>query len=147
MVKRLPKPILTNGADGAGIGSAGFVEHHDPHDVFAIQLHGAKRWSVAPPIVTNPSHRYRWRDIHRTAPQELQQFVTRQGEALYIPLGWRHFATPADGDGLVAEDTMGVAPEAAVVPRSVHVTMGVQLPRWGDLIEGACSFVSILMNV
>eukprot|EP01043_Picozoa_sp_COSAG02_P060062 COSAG02_NODE_7772_length_2853_cov_1.894336_4_plen_103_part_00 len=41
---------------------------------------------------------------------------------------------------------MSVAPEAAVAPRSVHVTMGVQLPRWGDLIEGACSFVSILMG-
>jgi hypothetical protein len=61
---------------------------------------------------------------------------------MYIPLGWRHFATPADGDGLVAEGTTGEAPEAARVPtRSVHVTMGVQLPRWGDLIEGASHFV------
>jgi len=67
--------------------------------------------------------RYRWRDDHRSPEEAMDEYVTRAGEALYIPLGWRHFATPEEGgEGEVA--------------RSVHVTMGVQLPRWGDLMEG-----------
>lgn len=72
----------------------------------------------------------------------MQEFVTRQGEALYIPLGWRHFATPTDGHCSDPENIRGLQSEAtesetAALPRrSVHVTMGVQLPRWGDLIDG-----------
>ena len=72
----------------------------------------------------------------------MQEFVTRQGEALYIPLGWRHFATPVDASPDTNGDRMDGKSEIAVAPRqSVHVTMGVQLPRWGDLIDGACLFV------
>ena len=70
----------------------------------------------------------------------MQVFVTRQGQALYIPLGWRHFAAPDDGYGAVTEATLARAP-GTQPSRSVHVTMGVQLPRWGDLVNGACWFV------
>ena len=77
----------------------------------------------------------------------MAEYLTKQGQALYIPMGWRHFATPAaggaskDGGGDPAtEQGQGEAEQG----RSVHVTMGVQLPRWGDLIEGAFALVLIL---
>ena len=120
-------PVTTN-LYMNGVGSAGFVEHHDAHEVFAVQVHGTKRWSVGPPTVTNPSHRYRWRDEHHSPPGAMTEFVTRAGEALYIPLGWRHFAAPTGGEE-------GAEP-------SVHVTMGVHLPRWGDLLEAMLHQVS-----
>jgi hypothetical protein len=112
--------IYTSGAEG----SVGFVEHHDPHDVFAIQLDGAKRWYVGPPTVQFPSHRYEWTDAHCTTPADMQCFEATPGHMLYIPLGWRHYAVPA------AESDK---PRAF----SVHMTMGVQLPRWIDAIQAA----------
>ena len=112
-----------------GEGAHGFVEHHDAHDVWAVQLHGAKRWFVGPPIVSYPAHRYRWRDQHITAAQHMQEYITRAGQALYIPLGWRHYATPLS----CAEVSSGAGHDKAI---SVHVTLGVQMPRWVDLLEG-----------
>jgi bifunctional lysine-specific demethylase and histidyl-hydroxylase NO66 len=48
--------------------------HGDPHDVFAVQTHGVKRWVVDPPGED------RW---------ELQ---LRPGDVLYLPAGTRHAA-------------------------------------------------------
>ena len=100
----------------------------------------------------HPSLRYCWRDTHGTRPElespaacpaahegplptptavsdpgSMRLFETRAGQLLYIPLGWRHKAVPsAGGDG----------------EPSVHVTMGVTIPRWVDALEAlvcACS--------
>ena len=128
-------PVTTN-LYMNGVGSAGFVEHHDMHDVFAIQLHGVKRWSVGPPTVRHPSHRYRWRDEHRSPDEVMQEYVTRAGEAVYIPLGWRHYAVPQDDAEAGAEEGGEGGRSLGTAERSVHVTIGVQLPRWGDLMEG-----------
>jgi hypothetical protein len=58
----------------------------------------------------------------------MMDFTTQAGEALFIPLGWRHYATPVGVEGC--------DPARGDTALSVHVTMGVHLPRWGDLLEG-----------
>lgn len=104
-------------------GATGFVEHHDTHEVFAMQLFGMKRWSIGEPILQNPSLRYRWRDSHVSPSSSMTSFDTKEGYLMYIPLGWRHKAEPMP---YVVGPTSGP---------SIHVTMGLQTPRWVDLIE------------
>eukprot|EP00038_Savillea_parva_P028735 m.66727 g.66727 ORF g.66727 m.66727 type:complete len:422 (+) comp8382_c0_seq1:227-1492(+) len=105
--------------------AAGFVEHHDNHDVFAIQLQGRKRWHVGPPVLNHPSHRYRRPDSHTSDPAHMEVYDTGPGQILYMPAGWRHYAEPA------APESGNPDPHG----RSVHLTMGVQVPRWLDVLE------------
>jgi bifunctional lysine-specific demethylase and histidyl-hydroxylase NO66 len=57
--------------------------HGDPHDVFALQTHGVKRWVVHPPGADEP-----W-DL------ELEP-----GDVLYLPAGTRHAAQTVDRPSL-----------------------------------------------
>jgi bifunctional lysine-specific demethylase and histidyl-hydroxylase NO66 len=57
--------------------------HSDPHDVFAIQTYGTKRWVVHPPGDTEP-----W-DLHLSP-----------GDVLYLPRGTRHAAQTIDTPSL-----------------------------------------------
>lgn len=57
--------------------------HADPHDVFAIQTHGAKRWVVHPPDGSEP-----W------------DLEVRAGDVLYLPAGTRHAAQTLDRPSL-----------------------------------------------
>eukprot|EP00039_Didymoeca_costata_P026105 m.14938 g.14938 ORF g.14938 m.14938 type:complete len:398 (-) comp5255_c0_seq1:716-1909(-) len=109
--------VTTNLYMSGSATSVGFVEHHDNHDVIAIQLHGKKKWFVGPPILRHPSTRYDWRDDHNSPPDDMKCFETVPGTALYMPAGWRHYAQPGDD--------------------SVHLTMGLQIPRWSDAIDAA----------
>jgi hypothetical protein len=54
----------------------GFERHHDPHDVFVMQLHGEKTWSV-----------FNRNDVEK-------KFRLVGGDILYIPKGWDHMAVP-----------------------------------------------------
>ncbi|MFA9430542.1 cupin domain-containing protein [Egicoccus sp. AB-alg2] len=49
--------------------------HEDPHDVFAVQTHGVKRWVVHPPGQSEP-----W------------DLELKPGDVLYLPAGTRHAA-------------------------------------------------------
>lgn len=117
--------VTTNIYLSGAAKSIGFVEHHDSHDVFAIQLQGSKRWHVGPPILNFPSHRYRRTDTHASDPSTMTVYDTMPGQVLYIPAGWRHYAEPSPR-------TMGNPDPHG---RSVHLTMGVQVPRWIDAVE------------
>jgi bifunctional lysine-specific demethylase and histidyl-hydroxylase NO66 len=57
--------------------------HADPHDVFAVQTHGSKRWVVHPPDGTEP-----W------------DLELRPGDVLYLPAGTRHAAQTIDRPSL-----------------------------------------------
>ncbi len=57
--------------------------HADPHDVFAVQTHGVKRWVVHPPDGTEP-----W------------DLELRPGDVLYLPAGTRHAAQTLDRPSL-----------------------------------------------
>jgi lysine-specific demethylase/histidyl-hydroxylase NO66 len=57
--------------------------HADPHDVFAVQTHGVKRWVVHPPDDAEP-----W------------DLELRPGDVLYLPAGTRHAAQTLDRPSL-----------------------------------------------
>jgi bifunctional lysine-specific demethylase and histidyl-hydroxylase NO66 len=57
--------------------------HADPHDVFAVQTHGSKRWVVHPPDGSEP-----W------------DLELRPGDVLYLPAGTRHAAQTIDQPSL-----------------------------------------------
>ncbi len=81
--------------------------HEDPHDVFAVQTDGAKRWVVHP-----PGEAERW-DLQLTP-----------GDVLYLPAGTRHAAQTIDTPSLHL--TIGVRTVAwrTLIERAVREVIG-----------------------
>ncbi|MCK1797773.1 cupin domain-containing protein [Streptomyces sp. XM4193] len=76
----------------------GFDAHYDVHDVFVLQIEGAKRWVVHEPVLPQPLRDQPWTD-HRAAVAEAARddepaldAVLRPGDVLYLPRGWLHSA-------------------------------------------------------
>ena len=92
--------------------STGFAPHYDVHDVFVLQIGGAKRWVLHPPVHTHPLSNQPWSDRRdavedRASETPLLDTVLEPGDALYLPRGWIHSAE-ALGDNTI-HLTVGVA--------------------------------------
>jgi lysine-specific demethylase/histidyl-hydroxylase NO66 len=92
----------------------GFSAHYDVHDVFVLQVAGAKRWVVHEPVHPAPLRDQPWTQ-RRVAVAEaaatgepVVDAVLRPGDALYLPRGYLH-AAEALGDVSV-HLTLGVHP-------------------------------------
>jgi bifunctional lysine-specific demethylase and histidyl-hydroxylase NO66 len=99
----------------------GFDPHYDVHDVIVLQVAGAKRWTIHPPVHEHPLADQPWTD-HRAAvaaraqePPELDE-VLRPGDALYLPRGWLHSAE-ALGDN------------------TIHLTVGIHATTRYDVLQ------------
>jgi lysine-specific demethylase/histidyl-hydroxylase NO66 len=93
--------------------SQGFAAHYDVHDVFVVQVHGAKRWRIHPPVIEAPLRTQPWSNhaaavAARAAEPALIDTVLRPGDVLYLPRGYLHSAV-ALGD-VSAHLTVGVHP-------------------------------------
>ena len=100
--------------------SRGFDPHYDTHDVFVIQISGAKRWTIHEPVHRHPladqpwtDHRDAVSDRARTAPSI--DAVFEPGDVLYLPRGWIHSAVAQGGT-------------------SIHLTIGVRAATRHDLL-------------
>jgi hypothetical protein len=94
----------------------GFRAHVDTHDVFILQLHGVKVWHVADPISDLPLES---QTQHLTAvPAGFRSSTLSAGDVLYLPRGFPH-------EALTAGES------------SVHLTVGVHVYRWADLLREA----------
>ncbi|MEV0141801.1 cupin domain-containing protein [Streptomyces globisporus] len=76
----------------------GFDAHYDVHDVFVLQIEGAKRWVVHEPVLPDPLPDQPWTG-HRAAVADRAAHGTphldtmlRPGDVLYLPRGWLHSA-------------------------------------------------------
>ena len=82
-------------------GHQGFAAHYDIHDVFVVQVHGAKRWRVHRPVWPHPLRDQPW-EQRRTAVAEAATgdpdlaVELRRGDVLYLPRGYLHSATASD---------------------------------------------------
>jgi hypothetical protein len=87
-------------------GAAGFTPHHDTHDVFVLQVHGSKHWTLREPLLVDPLPRHR--SDHAAAAQQpvLVELDLEPGDCLYLPRGSIHSA-------------------AAQEDVSLHLTIGV----------------------
>jgi hypothetical protein len=87
-------------------GAAGFTPHHDTHDVFVLQVHGTKHWTLREPLLADPLLRHR--SDHGAAARQpvLEELDLTPGDCLYLPRGFIHSA-------------------AAQEDVSLHLTIGV----------------------
>jgi ribosomal protein L16 Arg81 hydroxylase len=103
-------------------GKQGFNPHHDPGDVFIVQLAGTKHWQLwTPPAVrrVGGSH-YKLAELGAPAIE----VSVRPGDVLYLPFGTPHVAT--------AEDEV-----------SLHLSVLIRPQTWKDLL---CSTVDRLVE-
>lgn len=89
----------------------GFAPHYDVHDVFVLQVHGTKEWTVHPPVRTSPLRTEPWGDraaaVGEAATAEpLLRVVLEPGDCLYLPRGFVHSARALGG--ITAHLTLGV---------------------------------------
>jgi ribosomal protein L16 Arg81 hydroxylase len=97
--------------------SQGFPPHFDAHDVFVLQVEGAKSWRLYPAWEAMPGGMEDNKPIPRAllgAP--LRECRLTAGDLLYIPRGYVHEARATDAS-------------------SVHVTVGVRSFTWTDLLS------------
>nr|WP_240147990.1 cupin domain-containing protein [Luteibacter yeojuensis] len=64
--------------------------HYDRSEVFALQLHGQKRWDLFEPVDRLPAHRARQRtvDVDAAVPRATKHLTP--GDLLYVPRGVIH---------------------------------------------------------
>jgi len=98
----------------------GFTPHYDTHDLFVLQLAGAKAWrlygAVTPLPLPGPAD-------ERAVPPDLLGSPTEEcrladGDLLYLPRGHVH-------EALTATES------------SLHLTVGIHVTRWADLLCAA----------
>jgi bifunctional lysine-specific demethylase and histidyl-hydroxylase NO66 len=93
--------------------SQGFAAHYDTHDVFVLQIAGAKRWQIWQPVLERPTADQPWNDNAdavraRATDIPLIDTVLRPGDALYLPRGFLHAATALGGT--TVHLTLGIHP-------------------------------------
>jgi ribosomal protein L16 Arg81 hydroxylase len=96
-------------------GAQGFAPHFDTHDVFILQIAGSKVWRMFAGGETLPMGDSR-AELHGSLGAPTDEFTLRQGDLLYIPRGLVHEAATTD-------DT------------SIHITLGLHVWRWADLLR------------
>lgn len=101
--------------------SQGFSSHYDVHDVFVLQISGAKRWRIHAPVHPAPLRDQPWTDhraaVEAAARQEpLIDAVLQPGDALYLPRGYLHSAV-------------------ALGETTAHLTVGVHVWTRRHLLE------------
>lgn len=129
MVDDLGHPVQAN-AYITPPANRGFEPHYDVHDVFVLQIAGAKQWTVHEPVHPDPLASQPWTDhreaiARRAGSAPIIDTVVGPGDALYLPRGWIHSAR--------ALDTV-----------SIHLTVGVSALTKMDVLRAA---VDELANV
>ena len=101
----------------------GFAPHWDTHDVFVLQVSGAKRWSIHDTKVRLPLRGQRFEP--GTPPGEVRDEVELgPGSALYIPRGLMHSAR-----------SMGQP--------SLHITLGITAFTWAEFLVECVSAAAL----
>ena len=118
LVADLGHPVQVN-AYVTPPASQGFAPHYDTHDVFVLQIAGAKAWQVHEPVVEHPTQPW---EQHRAAvtsravePPHLATTL-QPGDSLYLPRGWLHAAESG-------------------TQTSVHLTVGIHSLTGRDVID------------
>ncbi len=100
--------------------SRGFDPHYDTHDVFVIQIAGAKHWTIHEPVHRHPLADQPWTDHRDAVAVRARQApsidaVFEPGDVLYLPRGWIHSAEALGGT-------------------SIHLTIGVRAATRHDVL-------------
>ena len=116
---------LTPRVNADGSANQGFPPHFDSHDVFVMQISGAKAWRFYGVPVETP-YRGETFDAGHHAPGEVTKtFTLEPGDCVYIPRGLMHDA-----------ENVGDEP-------SLHVTVGLITKTWADLLLESISELAL----
>lgn len=120
LVAELAHPAQVN-AYVTPASSRGFDPHYDVHDVFVIQIHGEKHWTIHAPVHDNPLRDQPWTDHREAVARQAEgapaiDETFRPGDVLYLPRGWIHSATALGGT-------------------SIHLTIGVSALGSWDIVR------------
>lgn len=125
--------------------SQGFAHHYDVHDVFVLQVAGAKRWQIHRPVLVDPLRHQPWTEHQAEVQQASSQdplidTVLEPGDALYLPRGYVHGAQAMDG--VSAHLTVGVHSvtrfaivDALLAEAAADVDLRTSLPLGIDLTD------------
>ncbi|MBL0727124.1 cupin domain-containing protein [Piscinibacter sp. HJYY11] len=80
---RLDDLMVSWASDGGGVGP-----HVDSYDVFLLQIHGQRRWRIAPPGDATLVDGVPLKILKHFEPQD--DWVLDPGDMLYLPPGWGH---------------------------------------------------------
>lgn len=105
--------------------SQGFRTHYDDHDVFVLQIAGEKKWQLYNTPIENPYRGEGFQANQHEFGEPLETFVLKAGECAYVPRGLVH-------DASTAGDT-----------DSLHITVGLIVKTWADLMLEAVSEVAL----
>ena len=106
-------------------GEHGFGIHFDDHDVFVIQIAGAKKWEIYGDRESLPYKGERFRKDHDDTGELRDSFVLHAGECLYVPRGTAHRA-----------------PNHGTEP-SLHITVGILHKTWAEFMLEAVAEASL----
>jgi len=103
----------------------GFGVHYDNHDVFVIQIAGAKQWEIYGDRDGLPFRGEGFRKGVDETGELKETFVLEAGECVYVPRGTAHRA-PNHGD-----------------EPSLHITVGILVQTWAEFMLEAVAEASL----
>ena len=106
-------------------GHQGFPAHYDNHDVFVLQIAGAKAWRLYGAPVETPYRGERFELGRHEAGEVTREFTLRAGDCVYVPRGLMH-------------DAQNVGEEP-----SLHITVGLITKTWADLLLESLSELAL----
>jgi len=106
-------------------GNQGFPIHYDNHDVFVMQISGAKAWRLYGTPVETPFRGERFELGQHEPGPVTQTFTLSAGDCVYIPRGMMHDA-----------ENVGEEP-------SMHITVGLITKTWADLLLESISELAL----
>jgi hypothetical protein len=104
-------------------GAQGFDAHYDTHEVFVLQIEGAKHWRLYGSARELPLAEERATFARGKLGPPTREATLRPGDLLYLPRGHVHEAFTSDR-------------------LSLHLTVGVKVYRWSDLLHQVVDAVS-----
>ena len=108
-----------------GSDNQGFPTHYDNHDVFVMQISGAKAWRLYGTPVETPFRGEAFELGKHDPGPVTQEFTLKAGDCAYIPRGLMHDAR-----------NVGAEP-------SLHITAGLITKTWADLMLEAISELAL----
>lgn len=106
-------------------GNQGFPIHYDNHDVFVMQVSGAKAWRLYGVPVETPFRGERFELGQHEPGPVTQEFTLNPGDCVYVPRGMMHDA-----------ENVGDEP-------SLHITVGMITKTWADLLLESISELAL----
>jgi ribosomal protein L16 Arg81 hydroxylase len=101
----------------------GFAPHFDTHEVFILQIEGSKHWRIYDTFQAIPLPINQQPIPPEKLQEPLQEITLNAGDLLYLPSGYVH-------EALTSECS------------SLHLTVGINVYRWSDLLATALASAS-----